>query len=112
MFIACGQSPIYRRILGCLRRDACYKRHDCLQEMQLLREKEEMSTRDISVRKGCFGHTSNRPELLQFIPNISKRIILHPPYMFVVLLEKSLRPRQALIGGKKSLLFYFVRCVN
>jgi hypothetical protein len=31
VFIVCGQSPIYIRILGCLRRGACYKRHDRLQ---------------------------------------------------------------------------------
>jgi hypothetical protein len=55
VFIACGQSPIYTRILGCLRRGACYKRHDCLQEMQPLRVREKrcLYTRDMSVQKGC-----------------------------------------------------------
>jgi hypothetical protein len=33
------------------------------------REKMCLHIRDISVRKGCFGHTSNRLERLQFISN-------------------------------------------
>jgi hypothetical protein len=33
------------------------------------REKRCLYTRDMFVRKGCFGHTSNRLERLQFIPN-------------------------------------------
>jgi hypothetical protein len=51
MFIACGQSPIYTRILGCLRRGACYKRHDCLQEMQLLRERRGVYTQETYLYK-------------------------------------------------------------
>jgi hypothetical protein len=37
----------------------------------VMKEREKMClyTRDMSVRKGCFGHTSNRLERLQFIPN-------------------------------------------